>query len=156
VNRVTAFVSISLIVVAPALRAQESYGTIKATVKIVPGVGETTTIKDPEKHTSEETVRDPGKRILKRTVYLLDERDQAASAIFYDGKGQILYKATYQRDEAGRVVEVAFASADDRFLGKRTFAYDAKNVATQVTDYDANGQMIVPVEMAAEKPKKKR
>ena len=152
---------------APLASAQATYGTIKVTTKILEGGFKSTTITDPEKHTAEETVtyndgKDargniiPGK-VLKKTVYLLGENDIAIGAIFYDPKGAVVYKASYQRDGAGHVTEAAFSAPDGRYLGKRVFVYGASgDNATQVIDYDADGQLIAQAQPVAPKSSKKK
>jgi hypothetical protein len=55
----------------------------------------------------------------------------------------------------GNVTETAFASPDDQYLGKRVFVYGPDGKASQVIDYDANGQVIPTAQTAAGKPAKK-
>ena len=156
-----------LVLAAPFGSAQETYGTIRVTTKILEGGFKSTTITDPEKHTAEETVtyndgKDtqgriiPGK-VLKKTTYLLGDGDIAVGAIFYDAKGAVVYKASYQRDAAGHVTEAAFSAPDGRYLGKRVFIYGAGgNNATQIVDYDADGQMIAQAQPVPQKSSKKK
>jgi hypothetical protein len=122
-------------------QAQESFGTIKSTTKLRPDNTSVTTVKDPEKHTWEETVTDASGKVQRKTTYVLDDRDLAIGAIFADGKGNILYKASYQQDGQGRTIEATFTSADGRYLGKRRFIFDSGPTA-RVEDYDANGVLI--------------
>jgi len=146
-----AFLFIVIALGAPTLRAQETYGTIRATTRIHEDGTLSTTIVDPEKHTAEETWTDAGKppKVLKKTTYLLGDGDLAVGAIFYDAKSKIIYKASYTRDPAGHVTEAVFSSPDDQYLGKRVFVYGAGNTATQVIDYDARGQVITPAQPVA-------
>ncbi len=138
------------LLLAPALVAQEQYGTIKATVRIRGDGTKSTTIVDPDKHTAEETITDNANKPLKKTTYLLDENSVAMGAIFWDGKGNMLYRANYKRDDAGRVTEADFLSADNVPLGKRVFTYEGNApTATQVADYDANGQLLTPAAATA-------
>jgi hypothetical protein len=152
----------ALALAAPALLAQESYGTIRATTKLRPDGSKSTTIVDPDAHTAEETIQDAANRVMKKTTYLLGDRDLAVGAIFYDAKGKIIYKASYRRDEVGHVVEASFTGAADQYLGKRVFVYtgggnSATDAATQVIDYDANGQMIAQAQpVSPSKSSKKR
>lgn len=136
--------------------AQETYGTIKATTKLRPDGSTSTTITDPDKHTAEETITNAAGKVMQKTTYILGDRDLADSAIFYNAKGQVVYKANYKRDDAGHVLESAFSSADDRYLGKRVFVYGADGVAKEIVDYDANGQVITPAQSASKSSKKRR
>jgi hypothetical protein len=147
----------ALLLAAPFLRAQETYGTIKATTKLRPDGSSTTTIVDPEKHTAEETVNDAAGKPLKKITYLLGDRDLAVGAIFADAKGNVIYKVSYQRDAYGHVVESSFTAPDGRYLGKRIFVFGAGDKVTEMQDYDANGQLIAPAAPAITgKPEKKR
>jgi hypothetical protein len=137
----------------PALLGQDAYGTIRVTVKHIPGGGQMTTKTDPEKHITEEVTSDANNKVLKKTTYLLDEGNLPTEAIFCDGQGNILYKTAYQRDTWGHVTEARFLAADDTYLGKRVFVYGANGQATQVTDYDASGQPVIPAQAAAKSKK---
>lgn len=132
---------IALLCAVDCAHAQQSFGTIKATTKMRPDGTAVTTIKDPEKHTWEETVADASGKVLRKTTYVLGDRDQAVGAIFADGKGNVLYKASYQQDGQGRVVEASFTGPDGRYLGKRLFIFDS-GTSARVQDYDANGVLI--------------
>ena len=139
----------------PALRAQQdAYGTIRVTVKRLPDGGQLTTKTDPEKHTTEEVTTDAAGKVRKKTTYLLDEGNLPTEAIFCDAQGNILYKTVYQRDTWGHITEARFMAADDTYLGKRVFVYGANGVTTQVTDYDANGQMVIPTGQTAARARK--
>ena len=133
--------------------AQEEFGTIKVTTKLRPDGSKSTTITDPDKRTAEETVTNAGGKVLQKITYLLGDRDLAVGAIFYDAKGNVAYKASYERDGVGHVVEAAFSAPDDRYLGKRVFVYGNGDNATQVIDYDANGQIITPAQTASQSKK---
>jgi hypothetical protein len=125
----------------PALRAQENYGTIRVTVKRLDTGGQMTTKTDPDKHTMEEVTTDANKKVLTKTTYLLDEANLPTEGIFCDAQGNILYKTAYTRDTWGHITECRFLAADDTYLGKRVYVYGANGLATQVTNYDANGQV---------------
>jgi len=142
---------------APLVSAQEAYGTIRATTRLRPDGSKCTTIVNPDTHTAEETISDAANKVLKKTTYLLGDGDIAVGAIFYDAKGTVVYKASYQRDGAGRVAEAVFSAPDGHYLGKRVFVYGAAgDIATQVVDYDANGQVIAQAQPAAAKSSKKK
>ncbi len=150
------FLFACLLLAAPWARAQnDSFGTIRATVKLRPDGSKSTTITDPDKHTAEETISNAAGKMVSKTTYILGENDVAESAIFYNAKGEIIYKASYKRDVVGNVTETAFASPDDQYLGKRVFVYGPDGKASQVIDYDANGQVIPTAQTAAGKPAKK-
>jgi len=139
--KLTVILSALLMAALPA-GAQESYGTIKATTKLRPDGTTSTTIVDPDKRTAEETITDGRGKPIRKTTYILGERDLAVGAIFADAKGNVIYKASYQRDAYGHVVESAFTAPDGRYLGKRVFVFGAGDKVTSVQDYDANGQII--------------
>jgi hypothetical protein len=142
------------LVTSALLRAQgEPQGTIKATTKLRPDGSRATTIVDPDKRTAEETVTDSGGHILKKTVFLLEERNFAHAAIHYDAKGSIRYKENYKRDGADRISESILFSKDDAPLGRRVFQYDTRGRA-EIQDYDASGNLIVRPQTA--KPVNKR
>ncbi len=152
--KIPALLFATLLLAAAAAHAQENYGTIRATTKLLEGGYKSTTITDPDKRTAEETIYDSRDRPLKKITYLLGEKDLSIGAIFADGKGKVIYKASYQRDGYGRVTESSFTGPDGRYLGKRIFTYGVGDKVTQVVDYDAQGQLIAP--KAAPQPAKKK
>jgi hypothetical protein len=116
-------------------------GAIKATTLVFPDRSTATTITDPEKHTSEETVRDAAGRILRRTVYPLNDRNFARGAIHYDAKGVVVYKEVYVFDYAGRITESKLFTKDNQPKGKLVFVYEGENKA-RIEDYDEFGNLI--------------
>ncbi len=146
----------ALLCAAITASAQDSYGTIRATTKLRPDGTTSTTITDPEKRTAEETISDANRKVLRKTTYILGERDISIGAIFADAKGKVIYKASYVRDGAGRVIETAFTSPEDKYLGKRIFVYGAGDAVARVEDYDAQGRLIARPAAATKPTTRKR
>ncbi len=119
----------------------EVNGTIKATTKLRPDGTQAITIVDPDQRTAEETIKDSGGHVIRKTTYLLDERNFAIGAVHYDGKGNIRYRESYQRDSSDNVTESAFSTGDGKPLGKRVFVYRAGK-AVSFEDYDAQGNRL--------------
>ncbi len=119
----------------------EAEGVIKATTKLRPDGSQAITIVDPDQRTAEETLKNAAGKVMKKTVFLLDERNFALGAVHYDAKGGVFYKESFRRDSADHVVESSFTSADGKSLGRRVFNYRGDKVSG-VEDYDANGNRI--------------
>jgi hypothetical protein len=151
------FLLLLSLAVAPCSFGQgESTAMIKARTKFLEGGMKSSTIVDPEQRTAVETLTDAKDRVLKKTTFMLDERNLAFAAIHYDGKGNIRYKETYQRDGAGNVVETKFTGADDKPLGRRVFNFHGNSVAS-IDDYDAQGKLMPKqTKIGPGKPDKKR
>jgi len=118
-------------------------GAIKETTRVFPDKSTATTVTDPEKRTSEETVRDASGRILRRTVFPLNDQNFARGAIHYDAKGVVIYKEVYVFDFAGRITESKLYTRDNQPKGKRVFVYEGENKA-RIEDYDEFGNLITP------------
>jgi hypothetical protein len=118
-------------------------GAIKATTLVFPDRSTATTITDPDKHTSEQTVRDASGKVLRRTVYPLNDRNFARGAIHYDAKGVVVYKEVYVFDYAGRITESKLFTKDNQPKGKLVFIYEGENKA-RIEDYDEFGNLITP------------
>lgn len=140
----------ALFLVTALASAQESYGTIRSTTKLRPDGSSVTTVKDPEKQTSVETVSNSAGKVLRKTTYLLGVQDRYVGAIFSDAADKVIYKASYEYDASGRMTVSTFTSPDDRYLGKRLFIYGTGDAA-RIEDYDAKNQLIAKPE-AAGKP----
>lgn len=152
-------VSLSLLAASAATFAQgEAPGTIKATTKIRPDGTTATTVVNPETQTAEETITDSKNKVLRKTTFLLDERNFAIGAVHYDGKGNVRYKESFSRDMANNVVEARFSTGDGKPLGRRIFVYNGDKVM-RVEDYDAQGNLMTPPKPAPTsrgRPDKKR
>jgi len=118
-------------------------GAIKETTRVYPDKSTATMVTDPEKRTSEETVRDASGKVLRRTVFPLNDQNFARGAIHYDAKGVVVYKEVYVFDSAGRIIESKLFTRDNQPKGKRVFVYEANNKA-RIEDYDEFGNLITP------------
>jgi hypothetical protein len=114
--------------------------SIKATTKLRGDGSKVNTVIDPEQHTSVETVLDAKDRVIRKTTYLLDEKNLAMGAIHYDANGKMRYQEAYQRDSAGQLVEMRFTSPEGKYLGRRVYTLVGKTL--QADDYDAQGALI--------------
>ena len=109
-------------------------------------------------HTSEETIEDNKGKVLKKTVYDLDDRGLPRVATFFDAKGKQLYKAEYQRDGADRIIGESYSSMTGQSLGRRVYTYSAGGrKVTRVDSYDPSGNLITPQKRVGPgRPDKKR
>lgn len=144
-------VVVSLVLAPLAFPQGEPQGTIKATTKLRPDGSTATTILNPDTQTAEETHTQAGGKVIKKTVFKLDDRNFATSAFHYDANGKMRYKESYQRDGADRISEARLYSPDDKPLGRRVFSYDAKGAA-RIDDFDAEGRLIARPEPARKGP----
>jgi hypothetical protein len=118
-------------------------GAVKATTRILPDGSRATNIVDPDKREAVETVTDAAGKVLRKTLFTLDERDLTTGCIHYDAKNNVRYKEAYKRDAADRIAETYLYSAADKLLGRRVFNYDGRGNITQVDDYDSFGKLIM-------------
>ncbi len=136
------FLLLTLLFAPIAFGQGEAPGTVKATTKLRGDGSMSTTVVDPDKRTAEEIFSDASGKMLKKTVFTLDENNFATGATYYDGKGKIRYKERYKHDAEHRIAESELFSAADQALGRRVFTYDSRGKA-RVEDYDAAGNLIV-------------
>lgn len=155
----TAILALLSLALAPHAFSQgEPQGTIKATTKLRPDGSTATTILNPDTQTAEEIHTQAGGKMLKKTVFKLDDRNFATSAFHYDANGKMRYKESYQRDGADRISEARLYTPDDKPLGHRIFTYDAKGAA-RIDDFDTQGRLIArpaPVKKGPGRPDKKK
>jgi hypothetical protein len=136
-----------------SLRAQEP---IKATTTVHEDGSRTVTVMDPEKRTTEETTETSQGKVLRKTTYLLDDRNQPLGAIAYDSKGAVLYRAAYKRDGMNRIDDETITTADGKMIRRRVYTYGANNKVARVDEYDAAGNLIAPVRTSPGRPDKKK
>jgi hypothetical protein len=142
----------SALVLAAALAARAD-NTIKATTRLLPDGTTLTMITNPETHTREETIAQTNGKVLRKTVFALNEQNFATGATHYDGKENVRYKEVYSFDAEGRITESKLFASDGRPLGRRVFIYDTGTKGqARVEDYDANGRLIPPTARAVPKP----
>jgi hypothetical protein len=101
-----------------------------------------TTVTDPEKRTTEETLLDSQGKTIRKIVYPLDDRDQPRGALVYDAKGKLVYKSRYQRDAEERIAEETVMNEAGATIRRRVYTYGTGNKVTNVDEYDANGALI--------------
>ncbi len=128
-------------------------GAVKATVSILPDGSRKTNTVNPDKREALETVTDANGRVLRKTWFSLDERDQTTGAVHYDAKGNVRYKEAFKRDATDRITATYLYSAADKLLGHRVFHYDGRGSIVQIDDFDAQGR---PIPKATPTPRKRR
>jgi hypothetical protein len=108
-------------------------------------------VLDDDARSVTETISDSHGKLQKKTVLFFTTNDWYAKsnwstgAVHYNADNTIRYKETYQRDASGVMQQTWLYSKDDKVLGHRVFHYDAKGKIERVDDYDANGNVLVPV-----------
>lgn len=123
----------------------QALGTIRATTRILPDGSTQTTVTNPDTHTREETIAQTNGKVIRKTLFTLNEQDFATGATHFDSQGKVRYKEVYSFDSTGRISEAKIYSADNQPLGKRAFIYDGKvQNQARIVDYDANGNLIAP------------
>lgn len=115
---------------------------VRATTRVLADGSKATIITDREARTATETVTDAGDKVMRKTLFTLDDAGQSTGAIHYDAKGNVRYKEAYKRDAAGQIAASYLYSAADKLLGHRTFVYGSKGEVLQIDDFDASGKLI--------------
>ena len=118
--------------------AQEA---VKTVMRILPDGSTRTTVSNPDERTSEEIISEPNGKVIRKTVFTMNEQNIATGATHFDAKGAVRYKEAYTLDASGRLQESRLFSRDGRPLGRRVFTYDAKN-QPRVEDFDARGNPV--------------
>jgi hypothetical protein len=122
-------------------------GTIRATTRVLPDGSTLTAVTNPDTRTREETIAETSGKVLRKTIYTLNEQNFATGATHLDAKGGVRYKEVYSFDYSGRITESKLFTGDDRPLGRRVFVYEGKNQA-HIDDYDANGILLTQARKA--------
>jgi hypothetical protein len=115
---------------------------VRATTRVLADGSHATTITDREARTATETITDAGGKVMRKTLFTLDEAGLSTGAIHYDAKNNVRYKEAYKRDSAGQIAASYLYSKDDQLLGHRTFVYGSKGEVLQIDDFDAKGKLI--------------
>lgn len=125
-----------------AVAVAQDAPVVRATVRTLADGSKATIITDREARTATETVTDAGDKVMRKTLFTLDDAGQSTGAIHYDAKGNVRYKEAYKRDAAGQIAASYLYSKDDKLLGHRTFVYGGKGEVLQIDDFDAAGKLI--------------
>jgi len=90
-------------------------------------------------------VADASGKVLRKTTYVLGDRDQAVGGDFSPmARENVLYKASYQQDGQGRVVEASFPRHRMDATWGSAFSFLIRERGARVQDYDANGVLLSP------------
>lgn len=116
--------------------------TIKVTTTLHADGTKTVMQTDPEKHVSECSDYDHANKLLKKTVFNLDDQGQAIGGSIFSGKGVLVAKMEYKRDAMNRVNEVVTYTPDDRMTGRLVYYYDSNNRVVKIDTFDANGNLV--------------
>lgn len=144
---------LALILASIAVVTAQDAPVVRATTRVLADGSKATIITDREEKTATETVTDAGGKVMRKTLFTLDDAGQSTGAIHYDAKGNVRYKEAYKRDAGGQISASYLYSKEDKLLGHRTFVYGSKGEVMQIDDYDAAGKLIPK---AAPAGKKKR
>jgi hypothetical protein len=145
----------------PLACANAQSNVLKATTRVLPDGSTLTTVTNPETRTREETIALTTGKVLRKTIYALNEQNFATAATHLDGQGKVRYKEVFAFDYSGRITESKLFSPEDRPLGRRVFIYDGKTQnQARIEDYDANGNLITaaarPGTVRAQQPEVRR
>jgi hypothetical protein len=143
----TAVKRLAVLIITAATAAalgQEGGAPIKVAITTHGDGTRTSTVTDPEKHTTEETLTDHAGKTIRKTIYKLDDRNQPTGATVYESKGRILYTSAYQRDGADRIAEEVITSPAGQLLRRRVYSYGAKNKVARVDEFDGAGNLLIP------------
>jgi hypothetical protein len=126
------------------LAAAHGQSPIRATTRVLPDGSTLTTITDPDAHTRKETIAQTDGKVLRSSIYRINDQNFATAATHFDAKGVVRYKEVYKFDYAGRITESKLYSADNRPIGKRVYILGGADgsVVQKIEDYDANGNLI--------------
>jgi hypothetical protein len=115
-----------------------------------------TTILDPEKHTAEETFTDSAGKVLKKTVFTVNERNFSTSAIITTrGAMSATKRFTHWTEAIGSVKR----SSLPRTIGHsaNAFSITTNEAKAYIEDYDAKGTLIpAPAPVKPGRPDKKK
>jgi len=118
--------------------------TVKVSIVTHEDGSRTVTKTDPAAHTSEQTTLTMQDKLLKRTVYELDENNLPVSGVIYQPNGQPTRKIVYRYDPLNRISEEQDYSMSDKFLGKFVYEYNKNGNISRVRSYDASGNELNP------------
>ncbi len=141
---------IALLIASLAIAAAQDAPVIRATTRVLADGSHATTITDLDARTATETITDAGGKMMRKTLFTLDESGASIGAIHYDAKGNVRYKEAYKR-AGGQIAASYLYSKEDKLLGHRMFLYGGKGEVIQIDDYDAAGKLIPKATPAGKK-----
>ena len=102
----------------------------------------TDTQTDVEAGTSEEKTVNAAGKMIRRTVYKLDESGKPAEGTHYSDKNVPTYKFTYTRDTLGRISEEKDYTVDGKLFQRLVYRFGSNGKVIGIDTYDAQGNLV--------------
>ena len=119
---------------------------IKATTTMHPDGSRSLLVINPDTRIAEETLENASGKAMRKTTYELDDRNQPLTALMRDAKGTVISRSSYRRDPtSSRLDEETISDPSGKMIRRRVYSYGTQNKVSRVDEYDAAGQLLVPV-----------
>jgi len=122
------------------LLAQEA--NIKVTSVMHADGTRTETVTNVQEGTSEEKTLNAAGKLLRRTVYKLDETGKPVEGTAYSEKGAPIYRFTYTRDSFGRIAEESDFKMDGTLFQRFVYRFTPEGRVAGVDTFDGQGNLV--------------
>ena len=123
-----------------SLLAQEA--SIKVTSVMHADGTRTETHTNLEDRTAEEKQLNAAGKMLRRTVYQLDEQGHPSGGTHYSAKNVATYRFEFTRDTLGRISEEKDYTVDGKLFQRMVYRFGANGKVVGIDTYDAQGNLV--------------
>lgn len=119
--------------------AQDGGSTLKVTTRLNADGTRTDTQKDLEARTSETKTYSASKKLIQRTVFLLDEQGREVDGMIFDAKDKVTGQVSFRYDPFGRLSEQIEKAPNGTILRRFVFRRDPNGNVKKIDTLDAQG-----------------
>ena len=102
----------------------------------------TETVTNLEERTSEEKQVNAAGKMLRRTVYTLDEQGLPSGGTHYSAKNVPTYRFEFTRDTMGRIAEEKDYTVDGKLFQRLVYRFGSNGKVIGIDTYDAQGNLV--------------
>ncbi len=132
--------TLTLLPAGRSLLAQDA--TIKVSSVMHADGSRTETQTNLEEGTAEEKTLNAAGKLMRRTVYKLDEFGRPAEGTAYSDKNVPLHRFAYTRDTLGRISEEKNFSLDGQLRYRLVYRFGSNGRVVGIDTYDAQGNLV--------------
>ena len=95
-----------------------------------------------EERTSEEKLLSASGKMMRRTVYKLDDLGRPAEGTHYSDKNVPTYRFEFTRDTQGRIAEEKDYTVDGKLFQRLVYRFGSTGKVIGIDTYDAQGNLV--------------
>ncbi len=135
-----AFAALALLAAAAVAGAEEA--NIKVTSVVHPDGSKTDTITNFAERTSEERLVNQAGKVLRRTIFTLDDEGRQNGGVVYGPDNKPLSRFQFVRDAMGNIIEHRDYTVKGEVIQRKIYRLSGEGKVLGIDTYDKNGTLV--------------